>query len=171
MEWIHIYYVTCMGNSCPPLPTSFHRVSAVFIFRWYSHKWVGPDGCGQQPGAWDTREVKKTQGDAAEKNWAWWDHCYFFTTINTGSPNLTLPTPHSYLEGRFWNLPHQKHSTWILSFKLLSGCQAWIWEALSRYTQGIVWDCPNTAAKVAYGYQWNVYTCISLIPRPVLVWD
>ena len=41
---------------CPPLPTSFHRVSAVFIFssRWSSHKRVGIDECDQQQVARDT---------------------------------------------------------------------------------------------------------------------
>ena len=38
---------------CPPLPTSFHRVSAVFIFR-YSDKQVGSDECDQHQGARDT---------------------------------------------------------------------------------------------------------------------
>ena len=113
VHWLtQIYYVTSMGNLCPPLPTSFHRVTAVFIFscRWSSHKWVGPDECGWHQGARDTWEVKETWGDSAEEDWAWWGRRYLF---NTGSPKLlplpSLPSPffsnsHFYLEERFWQL-------------------------------------------------------------------
>ena len=86
---------------CPPLPTSFHRVSAVFTFR-YSDKRVGPYECDQHQRARDTWEIKETRGDSAKerwnscylfqqlaKNWAWWGHCYLF---NTGSLKL-LPLP------------------------------------------------------------------------------
>ena len=105
MSWIMPIHLltTCMSNSCPPLPTSFYRVSAVLIFRWYSHNRVGLEGRDRKPGARHTWEVEKTQGDATEENWAWWDPCYHFNTINTGSlkllPLLSLPSPlfHSQL--------------------------------------------------------------------------
>ena len=99
MSWIMpIHLLTCMSNSCPPLPTSFYRVSAVLIFRWYSHNRVVLEGSDWKPGAWYTWKVQKAGGDATEENWAWWEHCYLFNTINIGSLNfLTLPTYNSPL--------------------------------------------------------------------------
>ena len=189
MSWImSIHLLTrCMSNSCPPLPTSFHRVSAVLIFRWYSHNWVGLEGRDRKPGAWYTWKVQKV-GDATEENWAWWEHCYLFNTINTGSLNLLplpslsphlplplfpLPTPHSPLHGRFWQLLKSSPSNHTISlfwFTLLSGCQAWIWEALSRYTYKALSEIVPIKSSLCIPMTCVSMYSISLIPRPAWVW-
>ena len=152
----HKYYVKCIWiTDVPTLPASFLRVSTVFIISWFFHKWVDPGGCDSQQWARDTREVDKTWGDAAEENWAWWDHRYLFNT-SSGSTRLLLlpfplsfsppppspllphsfPTPSPLLPHWFWQLlkpSPSNHIIPILLFTSLSGCQAWIWEALNMY--------------------------------------
>ena len=116
----------------PPLPTSFHRVSAVLIFRWYSHKWVGPDWCYWYQWASNNSEVNQTWGDAAEENWAWWDH--HFTTSNSlhkhrlskllplSFPLTPLPSPFFphlipiLIEERFWLLPKSSPSNHTIQY-------------------------------------------------------
>ena len=150
----------------PPLPTSFHRVSAVLIFRWYSHNWVGPDWCYWYQWASNNSEVNQTWGDAAEENWAWWDHHFTTSTvyINTGSlicylcpslsPHSPLPSsPHLtpiLIEERFWLLPKpspSNHTTFIQITFWMSGMNM-----RSVYTRHCL--CPHKAAEVACTYHW-----------------
>ena len=106
---------------CPPLPTSFHRVSAVFIFRWYSHKRMGLEGRGQQPEASD---------------WTWWDYYCHFNNIHIGFSSsfpshfplpswtkLIKPSPSNH------TIPLFRHQDFVNNCEKLS-----VWQSFETHT-------------------------------------
>ena len=146
-----------MGNWCahlfPPSTESVQSSSSggTLTIEWVLKGVIASQGLGTPERFEEMRQRKTEHGE---------------TIVTSSTPSTLLPdsTPHSHLQERFWQLLTKifppNHTVPIQIIFWLSGMDM---RSSSRYTQDIVWDCPNKAAQVACAYQWHVYTCISLI--------